>query len=184
MTIMPSKAEYHYQADELRDKLLSKLKEKVFHVTSYDRYKIIEESGMIKSNADGKLGFTYPQSENSYGRKRGYICLFDLRDKTAEEIENALECFYFLGDHTLGDKQVYLILKDETYSELIDTTQAKAEIDFKEMWIPYVECWYPENLLLSNIQEIIIVNIEREPLSDLTKAIIQASAKFFTDKSN
>ncbi len=178
---MHSIIEYAFQPDELRDKFLPKLRERVFHVTSYERYKMIEEEGMIKSNADGKLGYTYPQSETSYGRKRGYICLFDLRDKTEDEIENALESFYFLGDHTLGDKQAYLIMHEETYADLIDTAQAKAEIGFKEMWIPYVECWYPRDLPLSSIKEIIILNITRPKTiyTEIAKAIEEASKKFY-----
>ena len=141
-----TKTEYHFHNNELRDKLLPKLLEKVFHVTSYDRFEMIEKSEMIKSNADGKFGYTYKVSENSYGRKRGYICLFDLRKKTDEEIQHGLDDFYFLGNRKLGNKQVFFVLKENRYSKLIHTDQAKAEIRFKETWIPYVECWYPKDL--------------------------------------
>lgn len=172
--------EYTFQQDELRDKFLPKLREKVFHVTSYEGYKMIEKEGMIKSNANGKMGYTYPQSETSYGRKRGYICLFDLRSKTEDEIENAIECFYFLGDYRLGDKQTYLIMHEEIYADLIDSSRAKAEIGFKEMWIPNVECWYPRDLPLSSIKEIIVLNINRPKTiyTEIAKAIEEASKKF------
>jgi hypothetical protein len=175
---MLPKSEYHLRHDELKKKLLPILKEKVFHVTSFTRFEKIEDSGFIKSNSSGEFGFTYSVSENSYGRKRGYICLFDLRNKTEAEIDNGLECIYFLGARELGDKQVHLILKAEYYSKLIHTAQAKKEIRFREMWIPYVECWYPEDLPLANIEEVIIVNIIRDPeWEPIVKAMEEAIAE-------
>ena len=92
---MIAKTEYTFHDNELREKLLPVLKDEIFHVTSYSRFEKIEEAGFIKSNVNGELGYTYTQSENSYGRKRGYICLFDLRRKTEEEIQHGLDCFYF-----------------------------------------------------------------------------------------
>ena len=157
------RSEYTFHNEELYEKLLPILNNNIFHVTSYERFEKIEKEGYIKSNKNGELGFTYPQSENSYGRKRGYICLFDLRNKTKEEIENGLDCFYFLDIYAFGNKQVYLILMEEYYTQLIDTEQAKADIGYTEMWIPNMECWYPEDLPLDNIKEVIIVNIQRDP---------------------
>ena len=180
---MIAKTEYTFHDNELREKLLPVLKDEIFHVTSYSRFEKIEEARFIKSNVNGELGYTYPQSENSYGRKRGYICLFDLRRKTEEEIQHGLDCFYFLGIRELSNKQVHLILKDEYYAKLIYTEQAKAEIGFKEMWIPYVECWYPEDLPLSNIKEMIIVNIQRDPKTEaLLKAMEEAIAEIHERK--
>lgn len=172
---MIPKTVYSFDHTELREKLLPILKEQVFHVTSYERFEKIEEEGCIKSNADGKLGYTY--SQNSYGRKRGYICLFDLRHKTGEEIQHGLDSLYFLDIHELGNKQAHLILKDEYYDKLIHTDQAKAEIGFKELWIPYVECWYPEDLPLSNIKEVIIVNIPRDPEAEAFLKEMEAIAE-------
>ena len=172
---MISNTEYTFSHYELRDKLLPILKDKIFHVTSYERFIKIQKSGFIKSNADGKLGYTF--SQNSYGRKRGYICLFDLRSKTDEEINIGLECLYFLDIHDLGDKQVHLIFNEEYDYKLIDTKQAKAEIGFKELWIPYVECWYPEDLPLSNIKDMITVNIKRNPEVEALVKEMKAIAK-------
>lgn len=174
---MIAKTEYIFHDNELREKLLPVLKDKIFHVTSYSRFEKIEEAGFIKSNVNGELGYTYPQSENSYGRKKGYICLFDLRRKTEEEIQHGLDCFYFLGIRQLSNKQVHLILKDEYYAKLIYTEQAKAEIGFTEMWIPYVECWYPEDLPLSNIKGMIIVNIQRDPKTEAVLKAMEAIAE-------
>ena len=98
--------------------------------------------------------------ENSYGRKRGYVCLFDLRDKNRSIIDEALLKFYFLNPG-YGEKVVFLILNTQLYPELIDYQQAHEEVGFKEKWIPYVECWYPRAISLNNIEEIMLVNIAK-----------------------
>ena len=175
--------EYNFKAGELEDKLLPKLIGKVFHVTSFANFEKIEESGHIKTNHDGKLGCTYPQSQVFYGRKKGCVCLFDLRNTNDEEIENALDCFYFIGTEKLGDKQVFLILQAETYAELIDIPQAEADLGSNViLWIPYVECWYPDALPLSKIQEIITVNIDRREQSESFKATIRAMEEVLKHK--
>jgi len=156
--MIPS-TEYNFYNDELRKKLLPILKGKVFHVTSYVRFKKIQEDGLIRSHIKKKHGRTFAY-ENSYGRLRGYVCLFDLRNKKKSEINHGLDCFYFLGHRLLSKKQTHLIIKEEYYSKLIDTQHAKAEVKFSELFVPHIECWYPANLPLSNIQEVVVVNIK------------------------
>jgi len=70
------------QSSRLESDILPLLKNEVFHVTSIENFQQILKDGKVISNADKKFKYSYPQSENSYGRKRGYICLFDLRNKT------------------------------------------------------------------------------------------------------
>jgi hypothetical protein len=148
---------------------------KVFHVTSFANFEKIEESGHIKTNHDGQLGCTYPQSQIFYGRQKGYVCLFDLRYANDKEIKDALLRFYFIGNRALGDKQVFLIPEPETCAELIDISQAKADLGSNQiLWIPDVECWYPDALPLSKIQEIIIVNIDRREESEAFEATLRA----------
>jgi hypothetical protein len=177
--------EYNFKAGELEDKLLPKLIGKVFHVTSFANFEKIEESGHIKTNHDGKLGCTFPQSRIFYGRKKGYVCLFDLRNTNDEEIEYALDRFYFIGDRALGDKQVFLILQPKTYAEFIDIPQAEADLGSNQiLWIPDVECWYPDALPLSKIQEIITVNIDRREQSESFKATIRAMEEVLKHKNS
>jgi hypothetical protein len=146
--------------------VLPLLRNKIFHVTSADKLNLIEKQGIIKPNAAGLLGLTFSQSAYSYGRRRGYVCLFDLRNKSKETIEHALDGFYFLAPRPLGDTIAFLILSPAVESELITDQQAYAEIGYKEMYVPNVECWYPCALPLSQIEEIILVEIEGEQDAD------------------
>lgn len=87
---------------EYRDELLGLLREKVFHLTTAKAYRKIRKEGFIFSNQDEK----YPLntgSLKSFGRYNGWVCLFDLRCKSDEEIENALMCYYFLGPSWLKE---------------------------------------------------------------------------------
>ena len=147
------------EKSKLREKILPLLKEKVFHVTSSEAYQAIVKDGMIKPNINACFKYTFPQSEISYGVKRGYICLFDLRNKSDDFIEESLMKFYFLKPSYYQDISIFLILSPRSYSCLIYWTQAKEEIGYSEMYIPYVECWYPSDIPLEYIDEIIEVTI-------------------------
>jgi len=143
----------------LKEKILPLLKEKVFHVTSSEAYQAIVGDGMIKPNKNACFGYTFPQSAISYGVKREYICLFDLRNKSDDVIEESLMKFYFLKPFHDQSISVFLILSSRLYENLIYYTQAKEEVGYKEMYIPYVECWYPDNISLKRIDEVIEVTI-------------------------
>ncbi len=78
-----------------KEQLLGLLRDKVFHVTTAKAFENIQKDGFIYGNQDAK----YPLNEGSlksFGRCRGWVCLFDLRGKSDKEIENGLNCYYFL----------------------------------------------------------------------------------------
>lgn len=92
-------------------------------------------------------------------------------DDCEAEIKNALDCFYFLGPRQLGNKVVYLILSYNSHDILISNKTAALETEYREMLIPRVECWYPDDLPVENIAEAIIVSIRRRPKSDLVEIL-------------
>ena len=149
------------EKSNLRGKVLPLLMGKVFHVTSFKSYYVILRDGMIKTNKERDFKFTFPQSEISYGRKRGYVCLFDLREKSNDIIEEALGRFYFLNPPYSQNKPVFLIISPRLYSSLvlINDAKAKEEIGYKEMYIPDVECWYPGSISLEYVEEILEVTV-------------------------
>lgn len=85
------------------------LKGKIFHVTSQHSAKQILKTGFIKSNKDGSLGYNF--SENSFGRKKGYVCLFDFRTASDDIIKKSLECFNFLSFRKYEGKMAYLFTR-------------------------------------------------------------------------
>src|SRR3989337_4365420 len=76
-----------------KDKLLGLLRDKVFHVTTAKAFENIQKDVFIYGNQDAKYPLN-PTSLNSFGRCRGWVCLFDLRGKSDEEIDNVLSRFY------------------------------------------------------------------------------------------
>lgn len=153
------------KTDELRKKVLPQLRDTVFHVTSARNYEGILNDQRIEPNINGRFPYTFPQSEKSYGAKRGYICLFDLRNKADAVIDEGLRKFYFLNPNSAQNVPVFLVLSPELYSNLIDCSVARAEVGPKETWIPDVECWYPNSIPLEHIDKTIYVTVEREPAS-------------------
>jgi len=159
-----------HESNLLRD-LLPLLRDRIFHVTSHRAFRKIIKCGEIRSNNYGEFPFTFPQSENNYGRKRGYVCLFDLCGKSDNELQNALDCFFFLGPRQLGNKPVFLIIDDICHNIIVGNTTAVRERTYREMFIPKAECWYPGNVPISNVRDAIIVNIRRRKASGMTKIL-------------
>ncbi|MDA3895255.1 MAG: hypothetical protein PF482_03790 [Desulfobacteraceae bacterium] len=96
----------------------------VFHMTDQRGYEGIIKSGFIENNRDNKFPYSFSVSENSFGRKRGHICLFDFREKTNFEIRETLEKLYFLPAHQNNYTLYYFILKQKSYSGLIPVSEA------------------------------------------------------------
>jgi hypothetical protein len=162
--------ESHYL--NLEEELLPMLMGKVFHVTTKDACSSILTNKTIKNNMKGDYKFCFPQSENSYGRKRGYVCLFDLRSATKKHIQDASIKFNFLNPFRNKSDPCFFIISCSAWSQLIDASVAKSEIGYTEMWIPYVECWFPKNLSLDHVVEIIEVKIDYTLMNDFKKNMV------------
>lgn len=146
---------------ELEDRLLPLLREHVFHVTSHDHFRLIKKSSFVKSNSDGTLGNTYPQSARSLAREKGYVSLCDLRNRSDEVIARGLSCFYFLAPPPLGDDLVFLLLSPESYMRLLQWETLPCTTDPVEFRIPDIECWYPGDMPLYEINRALFVHVNR-----------------------
>lgn len=152
-------------SDKLEGTLLSLLRGHVFHVTKAKNYASILSAGAIEPNQDDRFEYSFCQSEISYGRKRGYVCFFDLRSIEEKELERALCKLYFLNPYH-NYHAIFFLLKEEAYKDLISWTAAKKEVRFEEMYIPYVECWYPGRVPLALISHVYDVTIEPSTIFD------------------
>lgn len=165
--------------NDIGDKILPLLLNKVFHVTSQSAFNLIEKDYKIKNNKENVFDYVFgPQSENSYGRKRGYICLMDLRSKNTKQIEEALFKLSFLNPFR-KDKgnPFYLIASPSIYPDLIDSIHAQKEVGLSEMWVPEVECWYPNNLSLGKIDLVIKTNIDYSTNETITEEVLKLKSK-------
>lgn len=106
-------------SNKLKEILLPKLTGNVFHVTSKSNLEGIFRQNQIKNNKNKDFALTFGQSENSYGRKRGYVCLVDLRFATKEEIVESLHKYYFLNPTHVNNNPIFLIINEALYPKLI-----------------------------------------------------------------
>jgi hypothetical protein len=153
--------------DVLRAELLPKLMGQVFDVTTQRSFSGIRRSGSIKANQGGELAFTYPQSQNSYFRKKGCVCLFDLRLATAEQVDEALHKYYFLNPSFADNRPVFLILGQACRGGLIPWSESIPEEGCRAMVLPHVEAGYPSEVPLALIDWALVVQVKQE--SDLQR---------------
>jgi hypothetical protein len=157
------------ERDRLKTELLPCLEGAVFHVTRATAFESILSSGWVFSNSDARFPFTFPQSSNAYGRRRGYVSLFDLRDISDDEVQEALDRFYFLDPFHERDDPVFLFLDPSAYTDLISWRTTRN--DYSEMWIPFVESWYPGDISVAVLHHALRIKVERPPESEFEKIL-------------
>lgn len=147
-------------SEKLEETLFPRLAGSVFHVTTQGAAKQIIADGEIRNNKSGQFEFMFPQAENSYFRQRGCVCLFDLRSKSQEEIEEALTKYYFINPYST-DKPVFFILNTSFYPDLVPYTEYLNEKAYDTVIIPHVEVGYLGNISLEMISMILWVEVTR-----------------------
>lgn len=154
---------------ECSDQLLRLLREKVFHVTTTKAYRKMLKDGFVIGNQDEK----YPinaGSLKSFGRHRGWICLFDLRGKSDKQIDDALMAYYFLAPSWFKEyfrgytesRLVYLIVSAICHDQLVPNQEGRKSWNDGSgyvQYIPDVECWFPEQMSIGLIEKVICVRI-------------------------
>lgn len=153
---------------DLEPVVLPRLIDAVFHVTSAPAFSEIKASGIVFSNQDRRFQFTFPQSENNYGRHRGYVCLFDLRDIPEDTVRDVLSVkFNFLKPASADP--VFLFLDESEYGSLVPWTDAPAGA----MVIPYVEAWYPRDVPVAALTHALAVTVEKDDCDSAYRGIMR-----------
>lgn len=161
---------------EYSDQLLGLLRENVFHVTTAKAYRKILKDEFIFGNQDDKYTIN-PGSLKSFGRYRGWVCLFDLRGKNDNEIDDALIGYYFLGPSWLKEyfqnftemRLVYLLMSKAYYEYLVPNREGRKSWDDGSgftQYIPDVECWFPGKMPIGLIEKAISVRIRNSVYKD------------------
>jgi len=149
--------------------LLGLLREKVFHITTAKAYRRILKDGFVFANKNEK----YPLnagSVKSFGRYRGWVCLFDLRGKSDKEIDETLIRYYFLGPSWFKEnfqnytesRLVYLLLSATCYDDLVPNQEGKTSWNDGSGYVQYIpnaECWFPGKMPIGLIEKAICVRI-------------------------
>jgi hypothetical protein len=148
---------------ELEHVMLPLLRGHVFHVTKQETFDDICRSGWIYSHQQAEFAFTLAQAKNCYGRKRGWVSLYDLSSPTDAEIKEALIRYSFLKTTRNEGPLVYLIVAEGAWPSLISWKRAIREVGGKEFFIPFVEAWYPGNMPLQVVSESLAVTVRLSP---------------------
>jgi hypothetical protein len=149
------------EASDLEHTLLPLLRGRVFHMTKEEKFNDICRSGWIYSQEQAQFVFAPGQAETTYGRKRGWVSLFDFSDKIDKDIKEALIRHWFFRTLRDAGTHAYLIIAENACSSLISWKQAFREVGAKEFFIPFVETWYPGDMPLQLISDCLVVTVHR-----------------------
>ncbi len=155
---------------ELESELLPILRNKVFHVTTRSALSNIGKDGLLRNNKHGRFPYSFPTSERSYARIKGWVSLFDLRDTPEDEIDTALSNFYFLNPPSTRNNPVFLFISPSKYPELIPWTRARDDGALRQglAFIPKVEAFYPGDISVMDISRVVSVTIQPETQPETT----------------
>lgn len=163
------------------DELLAHLTGKVFHLTTLSAFTAIRKSGQILHNKDWRFELN-TSSSNSFGRLMGYVCLFDLRNHTAEVYERILNDYYFLGPNWferpkngwIVSRLAYLVLDPAYYDRIIPNRTVHEhyrETAKYHHFIPHGEVWIRDHVPIDWIATVILANMKRPLAKDSLEAI-------------
>jgi hypothetical protein len=151
LNLTPKKIECgHSEIDRV---LIPLLRGRLFHVTKTEAFEDICRRGLISSSPPTSIALTYRELENSYGRKRSWVSLYDLSDPTDGQIKEALIHYWFIQALRNENPLVCLILAESVWPSLISWKRASREVGGKEFFIPFVEAWYPGDLPLQLVTD-------------------------------
>jgi hypothetical protein len=159
LSVMQKKIEC--QDYELERVMLPLLRGRVFHLTSEETFDDILRCGWIYSRQQTRLAFAPCQPENNYGCRRGWVSLYDLGNPTDSNVAEALISYWLLRAMRRESKHVYLMITESARSSLISWRRASREVGGKELFVPFVEAWYPGDIPLQLISDSLVVTVHR-----------------------
>jgi hypothetical protein len=172
--------------EDLKEKLLPHLENTVFHLTTLHAYHQIIADEEIKNNKDNKLTPS-KDPDHSFGRKKGWVCLFNLKNVSSEVIDEILSRTYDFLDPSwfraiinekVESNLVYFILDDNYYHMVIDNDISKETVDH---CVEKIECWMDDKIPLDYIAKVLLVksikSMRKDSLQYLHLLAIQQNKK-------
>lgn len=139
-----------------RDQLREMLSSTICHITSPEGWKGILATGAISPN-DGRFADSFPQSANSYARKKPAVALFDFaRAEPQHMADHWWKCEPFLRRYSPA---TYALILDRAQlpSPLIDYDEATAEFGHRFVKIPYLEVWSVQPIPKEAVVDVIVI---------------------------
>jgi hypothetical protein len=161
-----------YKDKPFEEELLELLKGNIFHVTSYENFKLIKSTEMIANNLKKSFALN-PGSDGCFSIIKGYVSFFDLRHTSTETINQTLSKYYFLSppwfrvnEHYRDTFDIVFLIFDKKHANKLIINSAAVE--YREnnklsfiQYIPQTECWFPGDVPLKYITKSFHVIISR-----------------------
>jgi hypothetical protein len=114
---------------------------------------ILDDREILPSSTDRE--FSQPQTANSYALAKGYVALFDFRNATLAEVE---EEDWKWGNYFWGRpfRVGFEIDVDRLSDDLVTWQEAKREVGYKKVWVPYYGAWSTEPLSLDVVASLVV----------------------------
>jgi hypothetical protein len=143
-------------------KVFPYLRHGLCHVTSPTSMLAILDSGVILPSNPTRP-FTFPQTGNSYGLQKGYVCLFDfgvLDEPQYVDFYSRWSTFFFT--HRPFTVVVELA-RGVLGGRLIPNSRAHAEVGYDKVWIPHVEAWHDGPISLEAVRSCMLIAGQVDP---------------------
>jgi hypothetical protein len=144
---------------ELEQVVLPLLRGRVFHVTTEEAFNDICRCGWIDSQRQVEFFFNPARSANCYGRNRRWVSVYDLSNGSESEIKHALTGYWLFKRFRIERTYVFLIVVESAWPSLISWKHATREVGGKELFVPFVEAWYPGNMSIDLFSESLAVSV-------------------------
>jgi hypothetical protein len=128
----------------------------IWHATSPAGFEGILATKSIEPNP-GDRSFSFPQTGNSYALATGGVALFDFGSSSEEE---CISCHWKWTDFFYQWKPVTFVLgleRTAICAGLVANAQARREVGFSKVWIPWVEAWHKGPIPLAAIEKVLLV---------------------------
>jgi hypothetical protein len=130
-------------------------------MTREEKFHDIYRSGWIYSHEQAQFVFAPGQTEATYGRKRGWVSLFDFSEKKDKEIKGALIRHWFFRTLRNAGTYTYLMVAESACSSLISWEHAFRDVGGNEFFIPFVETWYPGDMPIQLVSDCLVITVHR-----------------------
>ena len=146
---------------DLQGKLLPKLRDHVFHVTTQEAWPSIAASGFVLVDPPNDVP-KWPY--DAYFRSVRHISLCDLRSLAEDDLELGLERFPFLNPRRDSSGPVFLFLGRAATERIVTYPEARDRaISLGKMIAPHIEAGYPGDLPLTAISDVLVVDVKKSP---------------------
>ena len=142
---------------DLRTRLLPRLLERVFHVTTQEAWPSIAASGFVCVQPPDDI----PSWSNAYFRSVGHVSLCDLRFLAEADLELALDAFSCVDPRPSSSGPVFLFLRKGPLGRIVTHADARDSANnLGKQITPHIETGYPGNFPLTAISDVLVVDVK------------------------